>query len=68
MNRQKDFIASLFPFVVITVVMALAAYWTPYALDNHLFEAAFLRRCPDGFTLAGFLDYADAIRVVCLRR
>lgn len=44
--------------------MALAAYWTPYALDNHLFEAAFLRRCPDGFTLAGFLDYADAIRVV----
>lgn len=64
MNRQTDFSASLFPFAIITVVMTLASYWTPYALDNHLFEAALLRRCPDGFTLEGFFDYVDAIRRV----
>lgn len=44
--------------------MSLAAYWTPYALDNHLFEAGFLRNCPGGFTWTGFFNYADAIRQV----
>lgn len=64
MNRQSVLTPATLALAVITVIMTLAAYWTPYALDNHLFEAGLLRRCPDGFTWSGYADYINAIRQV----